>query len=59
MDENKQTYSNVFKIRDGKIYRFYEFLDTAHAEEALYGNDLVTKRAPVAKPLDFLDEPEI
>lgn len=54
-----QTYANVFKMRDGKIYRFYEFLDTVLTEDAFYDNQLQTPRTPIAKPLNFLDEPII
>lgn len=55
--EYAQTYANIFKIRDGKVYRFYEFLDTALTEDAFYDNQLATPRQKAARPLDFLDEP--
>jgi len=53
----KQTYLHAFKVRDRKIYRFYDFYDTVMIESVVFGNDLKTPRKETASPLQFLDEP--
>jgi len=55
----KQTYLHVFKIRDGQIYRFYDFYDTVMIESVIFGNDLKNPEKETSSPLDCLDEPVI
>ncbi len=52
-----QAYAHIFKIRKGKIYRFYEFFDTVLSESALYGNDLTIPEKKPGILIDFMDEP--